>query len=81
MAGFFCCHPPQDRRVRRRLAFLPDVTVTHLGGGSSSLAPTRFLIEMLRANRVYWRKHEGKMRLLAYDGITLVHLWLRLIPS
>ena len=41
------------------LHFIPQATATHLGGGSSSAAPIRFSIEMLRATLQYWRKHHG----------------------
>jgi GT2 family glycosyltransferase len=42
-----------------KLAYVADATITHFGGGSSSNAPLKYTIEMLRANLTYWRKHHG----------------------
>jgi len=42
-----------------KVVFVPQATATHYGGASSSNAPLRYSIEMLRANLIFWRKHHG----------------------
>ena len=51
------------------VVFCPEAEAIHYGGASSSNAPTRFLIEMQRANLKYWRKHHGKLSLLLVWGL------------
>lgn len=60
-----------------RIAYVPEATSTHLGGGSSSNASTRFSIEILRANLAYWKKHRGYLGLWACYLLFLVHHVLR----
>ena len=40
-----------------QIRFYPKARAVHYGGASSANAPTRFYIEMQRANLQYWRKH------------------------
>jgi hypothetical protein len=61
-----------------KLAFVPQATATHFGGGSTSKAPLRFSVEILRATLLYWRKHRGSgghavcfALLLAHHGVRL----------
>lgn len=42
-----------------KLAYVPQATATHFGGGSTSKAPLRFSVEILKATTKYWRKHHG----------------------
>jgi GT2 family glycosyltransferase len=42
-----------------KVVFEPKATAIHFGGGSSSGAPLRFGIEMLRSVLLYWQKHYG----------------------
>ncbi len=42
-----------------KLKFVPEATATHFGGASTSNAPLRYSIEILRATLKYWRKHHG----------------------
>jgi GT2 family glycosyltransferase len=58
--------------------FVPDATATHLGGGSSSGAPLRFSIEMLRATLKYWRKHHGAIGESTSRVLLILHHSLRL---
>jgi len=51
----------------------------HYGGGSSSLQPTRFYLEMMRANLQFWRKYHSSGAALAYAGAVVVHEAVRLI--
>jgi GT2 family glycosyltransferase len=51
----------------------------HYGGASSAAAPTRFFVEMYRANLQYWRKHHGKLGHLAYWMILVLHHVVRAI--
>jgi GT2 family glycosyltransferase len=61
-----------------KVVFLPTATATHFGGGSSSNAPLRYSIEMLRANLAYWRKHHGVAGQAAFYLLSVLHHYLRL---
>lgn len=56
-----------------KLAYVPQATATHFGGGSSAQAPLRFSIEMLRATLRYWRKHHGNVGCAACWTLLVVH--------
>lgn len=49
-----------------KIVIEPAATATHFGGGSSSNAPIRYSIEMMRSNLIYWRKHHGNLGRLAF---------------
>ncbi len=59
------------------IAFLPHATATHFGGGSTSKAPLRFSIEILRATLRYWRKHHGRGGQAICFFLLLLHHGLR----
>lgn len=63
-----------------RLAFVPQATATHLGGGSTARAPLRYSIEILRATLRYWRKHHGRGGERLCRSLLILHHGLRLIP-
>jgi GT2 family glycosyltransferase len=44
-----------------KLMYYPGAEAIHFGYGSSSSAPIRFQIELLKANWKYWEKHNGKV--------------------
>ena len=48
------------------VVFNPVATITHYGGASSSRQPTRFFIEMQRADLQYWRMHHGLPTFITY---------------
>lgn len=56
-----------------KVVFFPEATCTHFGGASSANAPLRFSVELLRANLVYWRKHEGALKSLTFRVLAIVH--------
>jgi GT2 family glycosyltransferase len=60
------------RKAGWRAVFYAGAAAIHYGGASSSQAPTRFYIEMYRANLQYWKKHHGS---LAQAGFWL-SIWL-----
>ena len=60
-----------------KVAYVPAATATHFGGGSSSNAPLRYSIEMLKANLAYWRKHRGKSGHYTYFFLCLLHYSIR----
>ena len=62
-----------------KVVFVPEATATHFGGGSSSNAPLRYSVEMLRANLAYWRKHRGFPGLAAFYFLSIFHHGVRLI--
>jgi len=63
-----------------KIAFVPTATATHFGGGSSSNAPLRYSIEILRANLIYWKKHHGSIGQFGYYVMSLTHHGLRFLP-
>lgn len=62
------------------VCFVPAATATHFGGASSSQAPLRYSIEMLRANLLYWKKHHGIMGRFLYLAASIVGCTIRLLP-
>jgi len=62
-----------------KVVFVPKATATHFDGGSSSNAPLRYNIEMLRANIAYWRKYYGLMGQAAFVFLSIIHHVIRLI--
>jgi GT2 family glycosyltransferase len=61
-----------------RVVFCPSARAIHYGGASSASAPVRFMIEMEKANRQYWRKHHGWLARQAAAMIGVLHYALRL---
>ncbi len=56
--------------------YVTDASATHFGGGSSSNAPARYCIEMLRANLTYWKKYYGTSgQGLYYVLLVIYHGW------
>jgi N-acetylglucosaminyl-diphospho-decaprenol L-rhamnosyltransferase len=53
------CH--RLRRAGWRAVFVPDATITHLGGQSSRQVPVAARIMMLESLLGYFRKHRGKI--------------------
>lgn len=62
-----------------KVVFVPTATALHFGGGSSSKAPFRYSIEMLRANLIYWKKHHGNLGRAAFYFLALLQHGLRFI--
>ena len=60
-----------------KIVFLPQAKATHFGGGSSSNAPLRYAIEMLRSNLVYWNKHHGATGRLIFRMLCVIHYCVR----
>lgn len=58
--------------------FVPEAEAIHYGGASSSNAPLRFYLEMLRADLQYWQKHHSRPAVACYFALTCLHLLLRL---
>lgn len=63
-----------------KVSFYPEAQATHFGGGSSSNAPLRYSIEMLRANLVYWKKHHGVLGRISYRLLAMLYHFVRLVP-
>jgi hypothetical protein len=63
-----------------KIAFVPQATAVHFGGGSTAKAPLRFSVEILRATLTYWRKHHGRVGLWTCRGLLILHHGLRLVP-
>ena len=61
-----------------RVVFYPEAEALHYGAASSAQAPTRFYVEMRRANLQYFRKHYGRVRTAGYVFTTWVHELVRI---
>ena len=61
------------------VAYDPQSSATHFGGGSSGNAPLRYSIEMLRANLSYWQKYKGLPGRLAFYILSIFHHGVRVI--
>jgi hypothetical protein len=62
-----------------KLVFIPQATATHFGGGSTSRAPLRYSIEILRATLKYWRKHHGVAGQAVCGALLVFHHGVRLV--
>ncbi len=64
------------RDARWQTWYVNEATATHFGGGSSSNAPARYCVEMLRANLTYWKKYHGVPgQVLYYLLLLIYHGW------
>ncbi len=59
--------------------FVSDAAAIHYGGASSANAPTRFYLEMQKANLRYWRKHLGTVGGMYYRAILSLHHIFRIM--
>ena len=64
-----------------KIVYVSEAVSTHFGGGSSSIAPLRYSIEMLRSNMKYWRKHHGHLGQYAFQTLVLFRFLLRLVAN
>jgi GT2 family glycosyltransferase len=61
------------------VAFYPGAEAIHIGAASSSNAPTRFYIEMQKADLQYWRKYHGRIGEFSYRIVILIRHGIRVI--
>lgn len=59
--------------------YQPAAVITHFGGGSSRVAPTRFYIEMRRAELQYARKHMSSAAVQLLRLIMVLHYATRFV--
>ncbi|MGH9512767.1 MAG: glycosyltransferase family 2 protein [Terriglobales bacterium] len=62
-----------------RVVFYPEAQAIHHCAGSSSSAPTRFYVEMYRADMDYFRKHHGPLAVAAFWMTTWIHQVVRIL--
>jgi GT2 family glycosyltransferase len=62
-----------------RVVFYAGAEALHYGAASSGQAPTRFYVEMRRANLQYFKKHYGWFGGLGYSFATWVHELVRVL--
>ncbi len=62
-----------------RVVFYPEAEAIHNCAASSSRAPTRFYIEMNRANLQYFERHHGRLAQLVFLLSTGIHEVIRLL--
>jgi len=63
--------------ARWRVVFYPTARALHYCGASSANAPSRFTVEMQRANLQYWKKYHGRVSLLLYLFINCLGYTIR----
>ena len=63
------------------IVYFPGAKAVHYGEASSSHSPTRFSLEMLKANLQYWRKHHSRPAQVVFLGICLFHQIRRVIQG
>lgn len=59
--------------------YLASAQAYHYGGASSAAAPTRFYIEMQKADIQFWKKHHGQMKALVYRSLIFLRELIRII--
>jgi GT2 family glycosyltransferase len=69
------CH--RYLKAKWRVVFFAEAEALHYEAASSGRAPTRFYVEMVRANLQYFRKHHGRLGSIGYVLATWVHELLR----
>jgi GT2 family glycosyltransferase len=62
-----------------RLVFFAEAEALHYGAASSGQAPSRFYVEMIKANLQYFRKHHGWLGGVGFLAATSIHELLRVI--
>jgi GT2 family glycosyltransferase len=62
-----------------QVVYYPDVSVIHFGEGSSSNAPIKFYIEMVKANFQLWKKYHRKAHWISFLVIVTFHHYIRLV--
>lgn len=62
-----------------RVVFYPGAEAVHYCGASSSNAPTRFYVEMNRANMQYFQRYHGKFLVFGFWLTTWLHEIVRII--
>jgi len=60
-----------------RVVFFAEAEALHYGAASSGQAPTRFYVEMIRANLQYFQKHYGRLGGVGFLFATAIHEFLR----
>jgi GT2 family glycosyltransferase len=60
-----------------RVVFFAEAEALHYGAASSGQAPTRFYVEMVRANLQYFQKHYGRLGGIGFIVATGIHALLR----
>lgn len=63
----------------RQVVFVPAAESIHYGGGSSSNAPLRFVVEKQKADLQYWRKHHSRISVALYLALAVLYHAIRLI--
>ncbi|HTC64983.1 MAG TPA: glycosyltransferase family 2 protein [Candidatus Saccharimonadales bacterium] len=62
-----------------RVVFYPEAKAIHYGGASSANAPSRFNVELQRANLQYWKKYHGRFSMFLYLMIGFLSYAVRAI--
>jgi GT2 family glycosyltransferase len=71
------CH--RFREAGWQVVFYSDAEALHYGAASSGNAPTRFYVEMRRANLQYFHKHHGRLAVLGYLFAIWIHELTRMV--
>jgi GT2 family glycosyltransferase len=63
------------------VVYFADASVVHFGGESSRVASSKFLIERIHSELLYWKKHKGLLHEFLYRLILISHYTLRTMMS
>jgi len=66
-------------QVGSEVVYLDSAKAIHYGGASSEAEPTRFNIEMMKANLQYWKKHHSRLGRIGYFMIIFLHQIVRVV--
>jgi GT2 family glycosyltransferase len=67
------------RKAGWKLIYFAGAEAIHYGGASSANAPTRFYVEMQRANVQFWRKNHGRISTFVYLQTIWLHHVVRVL--
>lgn len=71
--------PKRFHNLGWRVVFYPEAAAVHHCAASSSRAPTRFYVEMCRANLQYFQKHHSKPAVVGFWFATWLHQVVRIV--
>lgn len=71
------CKRFHDKKLK--VVFYPYVSAIHIGNASAKNAPTRFYIEMCKADLQYWKKHHGIIKMMLFKLILIFHQLVRIV--
>jgi hypothetical protein len=63
------------------VVFFPEAAIIHHHGASTSKDPLRFSIEQIISKIKYWKKHHGRLVVMTFLLILIMHHGIRLVSE